>query len=59
MQSFGVPEDYARVLAELDTNIKKGKEEISNDTVLKVTGIAPKTFADFVEECVRNGVWVK
>jgi len=59
MQSFGLPEDIARVLAGLDTYIKEGKEEIMNDTVEKVTGKAPRRFRDFVGECVQSGIWLK
>jgi len=59
MQSFGIPVDYARLLAELDTHIKERKEEILNDTVYKVTGKAPRNFEDFLGECVRRRIWVR
>ncbi|KAL8928266.1 MAG: hypothetical protein Q9208_001976 [Pyrenodesmia sp. 3 TL-2023] len=52
---FGVPEEYAKILAEKDTNIKNGGEEHLNDTVEKVTGKPPKTFREFAEE--NKAVW--
>lgn len=52
---FGVPEGYAKILAEKDTNIKNGGEEHLNDTVEKVTGKPPKTFREFAEE--KKAVW--
>lgn len=52
---FGVPEGYAKVLAEKDTNIKNGEEEHLNDTVEEVTGQSPKTFREFAEE--KKEVW--
>ncbi|TVY91676.1 Agroclavine dehydrogenase [Lachnellula willkommii] len=57
MQAF-MPLDYARMLAELDTAIKEGKEERVNDVVKCVTGREPKTLGEFVDEGVRDGVWV-
>lgn len=58
-EGYGIPKDYSRVLAELDTHIKEGKEEVMNDTVFKVTGKTPVKFGEFVGECVRKGVWKK
>jgi festuclavine dehydrogenase len=58
MTSFGIPEDYAKVLAQLDTAIKNGDEERLNSVILDVTGREPKRFQDFVEKCVESGVWV-
>lgn len=54
-----IPEDYAKMLAELETWIKKGGEEKLNDVVLKVTGREPKGLEEFVDENVRKGVWDK
>ena len=59
MTSFGIPDDYARLLAQLDTAIKNGAEERLNSVILDVTGREPRTFREFVEECVESGVWVK
>jgi len=55
----GIPEEYARMYAQLDTHVKEGKEEIQNDVVLQVTGKEPERFEQFVDECVRKGIWVK
>ncbi len=57
--SFGIPDDYARLLAQLDTAIKDGAEERLNSVILEVTGRAPRRFEDFVAKCVESGVWVK
>jgi festuclavine dehydrogenase len=59
MASYGIPDDYARLLAQLDTAIKNGAEERLNSVVLDVTGRVPRKFEDFVESCVEKGVWVK
>ena len=56
---YGVPEDFARSLAQLDTWIKEGKEEVTSDTVFKVTGTQPRGLVDFLEEWGRKGVWNK
>lgn len=56
---MGIPADYAQVLAQLDIAIKDGKEERLNDVVLKVTGHLPRKFNDFVQECIKKGVWEK
>jgi len=55
--AWGLPGDYARILAQLDTAIKNGEEERLNDVVLQVTGRKPKTFEEFVNECAEKGVW--
>ncbi|KUJ20904.1 NAD(P)-binding protein [Mollisia scopiformis] len=54
-----MPEDYAKMLAKLETVIKNGGEERLNDVVSKVTGREPKRFEDFVDEMVGKGVWDK
>ncbi len=54
-----MPEDYAKMLAELETVIKNGGEERLNDVVLKVTGRKPKRLEDFVDECMKKGIWDK
>jgi festuclavine dehydrogenase len=59
MVGFGVKEDYARMLAGLDTAIREGREERLGDAVLKVTGREPKKLGTFVDECVQRGIWVK
>ena len=59
MQNFGIPADYARILAELDTYIKEGKEARMNDTIYRVTEKTPRKMSDFVEECIQSRKWVK
>jgi festuclavine dehydrogenase len=59
MTSFGIPVDYAKFLAQLDTVIKIGEEEKLNSVILDITGHEPTRFHDFVKRCVESGVWVK
>ncbi|KAI4277570.1 MAG: hypothetical protein L6R35_006143 [Caloplaca aegaea] len=54
--SFGLPEEYAKLLAGMDTKIKQGGEEYLNDTVETVTGRPPKTFREFAK--AKKGVWL-
>jgi len=58
MTSF-LPEEYARLLAQLDTAIKNGAEERLNSVVLDVAGREPIRFQDFVDRCVESGIWVQ
>ncbi|KAM7206590.1 hypothetical protein V8F33_000233 [Rhypophila sp. PSN 637] len=48
-RSFGMPEDYSSMMSALDTGIKYGMENRTNDLVLSVTGVAPKTFREYAE----------
>lgn len=59
MMGFGIGEDYARMLAGLDTAIREGKEDRLNGVVKDVTGEEPKKLEVFVDECVGRGIWVK
>lgn len=59
MTNFGIPGDYASLLAQLDTAIKNGEEERLNSVILDVTGREPIRFQEFVERCVEKGVWMK
>jgi festuclavine dehydrogenase len=59
MEQWGIPPDYARMLAGLDTAIKDGKENRLNDVVLKVTGHPPKKFEVYLGECTAREVWDK
>ena len=58
MEQF-IPDDFARMLAALDTAIKDGKENRLNDVVLKVTGRPPKKFKVYLGECMAKGIWDK
>jgi festuclavine dehydrogenase len=59
MAEWGIPEDYSRLLAQLDTYISEGKEEIQNDVIYEVTGKQPVRLEDFVQDCTAKGTWVK
>ncbi|KAL1836888.1 hypothetical protein VTJ49DRAFT_4530 [Mycothermus thermophilus] len=54
-RAFGMPEDYARLLGAMETAVKFGAEERTNDAVLAMTGAAPRRFRDFARS-VRE-VW--
>ncbi|KAK3310647.1 uncharacterized protein B0T15DRAFT_564552 [Chaetomium strumarium] len=54
-QSFGMPEDYSRMMSALDISIKNGAENRTNDVILAVTGSAPRKFKDFAESAKE--VW--
>lgn len=54
-----LPEDYAKLLAGLETVIKDGGEERLNDVVRKVTGEEPRRLEDFVDEWAKKGIWDK
>lgn len=59
MEQWGVPLDYARMLAALETEIRGWKENRLNDVVLKLTGRPPKKFEVYLGECIARGVWDK
>ncbi|PSR94164.1 family ergot alkaloid biosynthesis protein [Coniella lustricola] len=52
----GLPEEYAKILAAMDTSIKNGSEEIMNDVVLGITGKKPTTFREFAE--ANKAAWL-
>ncbi|KAL8686257.1 MAG: hypothetical protein Q9218_007236 [Villophora microphyllina] len=54
--SRGVNEEYAKILAGMDTIIKEGREEFQNDVVWEVGGKKPKTFRDFAEG--KKAIWL-
>jgi festuclavine dehydrogenase len=60
-RSFGafVPGDYANMLAGMDSMIKRGAEERTNEVVEETTGQKPRTLESFVSQRVEMGVWVK
>jgi festuclavine dehydrogenase len=51
----GIPSSYAKMLSSLDTSVKFGSENRTNDVVLSVTGVAPRPFREFLEEA--KAVW--
>ena len=54
-QSFGMPENYAEMMSSLDTAIKFGAENRTNDVVFSITGVAPRPFREYAESVKR--VW--
>lgn len=46
----GMPADYARALAAMDTAIAGGAEDRVTDEVRQLTGVAPRTFEEFARE---------
>lgn len=44
---LGIPAAWARVLADLDDAISEGAEDRTTDTVRRLTGRAPRAFADY------------
>ncbi|KAK0618057.1 hypothetical protein B0T17DRAFT_591954 [Bombardia bombarda] len=48
-QSFGIPEDYSKMMSVLDTAIKHGMENRTNDVVQTITGAEPRPFREFAE----------
>ena len=45
----------AIMMSAMDTSVKFGAEDRTNDVVLAMTGAAPKRFRDFAESI--KGVW--
>lgn len=58
-EGYGIPEQYANILAGMDTGIRNGAEEHNSlgGDVLEVTGCPPRGFADFVEE--NRDLWAE
>lgn len=52
--ALGMEESYAQLLAGLDTAIAHGAEDRTADTVLRLTGHAPKSLATFASESVAT-----
>lgn len=49
-ESFGIPSDFAAVLANLDASIAQGAEERITDEVERLTGEKPNNFAAFLQQ---------
>ena len=50
LRSFGISEDYAKILGAMETNVKHGSEDRMDDSVLAITGKRPKTLREWAEE---------
>ncbi|MGC4875774.1 ergot alkaloid biosynthesis protein [Micromonospora sp. DT43] len=50
----GIPPDFARFLASLDTAIGAGAEDRTTSTVADVTGRSPRSFRDFCRDRLRG-----
>lgn len=48
-KSQGLSDNYAKMLSAMDTSIKLGAENRTNDVIRAVTGTAPKTFRQYAE----------
>lgn len=48
-ESFGIPADFAAVLASLDTMIAQGAEDRVTHEVERLTGAKPRNFEDFLQ----------
>ncbi|KAL9108021.1 MAG: hypothetical protein Q9227_007126 [Pyrenula ochraceoflavens] len=53
--SAGIPQEYAKLLTEMDVAISRGAENQMNSTVERITGQKPMTMRDFAEKNRR--VW--
>ncbi|KAK4192797.1 hypothetical protein QBC35DRAFT_483411 [Podospora australis] len=53
---YGMPVGYAKMMSALDTSIKFGAENRTNDVILSVTGAAPRKFRDYALSV--KDVWV-
>lgn len=56
LKASGIPDDYAAMLAGMDTAVANGVEDRLNDVVENVTGRAPRTFREFAVASKRK--WV-
>jgi hypothetical protein len=54
--SLGMEESYAQILSAMDTAIKHGAENRTNDVVLTLTGRKPKPFRLIAEQ--SKSVWL-
>ena len=59
MEGFGIPAAYAKMLADLDTHVSQGKEEVTSNAVLEVGGKQPMSLEAFLEAQATKGVWDK
>lgn len=50
MERAGIPEPYARLLADLEDQIRRGDEGRVSDAVERITGTAPRSFEAFARE---------
>ncbi|RDW57696.1 hypothetical protein BP5796_12497 [Coleophoma crateriformis] len=57
MCEAGLPEDYAIALAQLDTVLREGAEERTNDVIPRLLKRPSILFEEYVKGCVREGVW--
>jgi len=52
----GMSDHLAQMLSSLDTPIKFGQENRTNDVVLSITGAAPRKFIEFMESV--KDLWI-
>jgi hypothetical protein len=56
LMAYGVPKEYADMLAAFDAAIAQGSEAKLNDRVREVTGRSPRRLREFAEE--NRGAWL-
>lgn len=54
-QSFGVPEESSKMMSALQTSIKFGSENRTNDAILTLASATPKMFAEYAESA--KAIW--
>lgn len=57
MQTSGIEEDFARLLAQLDTVVREEKEERLGGDFERLLGRKAVKFVDWVEKCKERGIW--
>jgi hypothetical protein len=55
MLAYGMPEDYAKVMSNLEHGISLHAEHRMNDTIEQLLGRKPKSFRDTIKEAMA--VW--
>ncbi|CAG8949661.1 hypothetical protein HYFRA_00003979 [Hymenoscyphus fraxineus] len=62
MKGFGIESRYADMLAELDTFVKEGREELifekGKGVVEDITGKKARGLEEYVKDCIERKVWV-
>jgi uncharacterized protein YbjT (DUF2867 family) len=54
---FGFPAALAQLLCQMETKVRQGSEDRTNDVVTQLTGRKPKTLREYVEE--NKAAWTQ
>ena len=57
MLAEGMPEAIADRMLDLERYFREDRASAITDDVKRVTGIAPRRFADYVRDILATGVW--